>query len=71
MISCLVKSMKAGEFKFPWIKVLRQIHFAVCLDRFSQLLRYEVALHFVNTWDIYDLTSLEIFTWDLQLLHFF
>ena len=41
------------------------------IERFSQLLRYEVALHFVNTWDIYDLTSLEIFTLDLQLLHFF
>ena len=26
------------------------------IDRFSQLLRWEVALHFINTWDIDDLT---------------
>ena len=26
------------------------------IDRFSQLLRCEVALHFINTWDINDLT---------------
>ena len=26
------------------------------IDRFSQLLRCDVALHFINTWDINDLT---------------